>query len=116
MLVPFDLLATAIAMVVMILIGMRLLYGAWPWEAHKTWYHTREPMEYVVAMQRARRALAARQIGSSETSNTSTAGSPSMQGDCSKDSLDHSLLAADDSPVITEVGAGLAAAFGKVHD
>ena len=23
------------------LIGMRLLYGAWPWESRKTWYRTK---------------------------------------------------------------------------
>ncbi|HMF24777.1 MAG TPA: hypothetical protein VKG24_22010 [Pseudolabrys sp.] len=55
--VPFDQLATATVMVAMMFIGMRLLYGAWPWEVHKTWYHTRPLVEYVVALQRIRLSL-----------------------------------------------------------
>jgi hypothetical protein len=31
----------ALAMVTAMLIGMRLLYGAWPWESRKTWYRTK---------------------------------------------------------------------------
>ena len=31
----------ALAMVTAMLIGMRLLYGAWPWENRKTWYRTK---------------------------------------------------------------------------
>jgi hypothetical protein len=31
----------ALAMVTVMLIGMRLLYGAWPWESRKTWYRTK---------------------------------------------------------------------------
>jgi hypothetical protein len=32
---------TALAMLTVIFIGMRLLYGAWPWESRKTWYRTK---------------------------------------------------------------------------
>ena len=32
----------ALAMVAAMLIGMRLLYGAWPWESRKTWYRTKQ--------------------------------------------------------------------------
>ena len=54
MTLPFDKLAitvdelaiTALQLVVM-LVGMRLLYGAWPWEARKTWYRTRQAVAYV---------------------------------------------------------------------
>jgi hypothetical protein len=37
---PADGIA-ALAMVMVIFIGMRFLYGAWPWESRKTWYHTK---------------------------------------------------------------------------
>ena len=37
---PDDVIA-ALAMVTALLIGMRLLYGAWPWESRKTWYRTK---------------------------------------------------------------------------
>ncbi len=37
---PDDVIA-ALAMVTAMLIGMRLLYGAWPWETRKTWYRTK---------------------------------------------------------------------------
>jgi len=37
---PDDAIA-ALAMVTAMLIGMRLLYGAWPWETRKTWYRTK---------------------------------------------------------------------------
>ena len=57
MTLPFDKLAitadelaiTALQLVVM-LVGMRLLYGAWPWEARKTWYRTRQAVTYVEAL------------------------------------------------------------------
>jgi len=89
--VPFDQLATATAMVAMMFIGMRLLYGAWPWEPHKTWYRTRPLVEYVVALQRIRREWTARQVDSSETSNTNRAGTaPSLQlgADSATDTFD----------------------------
>jgi len=31
----------AVTMVVTVFLGMRVLYGSWPWEGHKTWYATR---------------------------------------------------------------------------
>ena len=37
---PDDAIA-ALAMVTAMLIGMRLLYGAWPWESGKTWHRTK---------------------------------------------------------------------------
>ena len=36
-----DDVIAALAMVTAMLIGMRLLYGAWPWETRKTWYRTK---------------------------------------------------------------------------
>ena len=32
---------SALAIVTAMLIGMRLLYGAWPWERRRTWYRTK---------------------------------------------------------------------------
>ena len=37
---PDDVIA-ALAIVTAMLIGMRLLYGAWPWESRRTWYRTK---------------------------------------------------------------------------
>ena len=37
---PDDVIA-ALAIVTAMLIGMRLLYGAWPWENRRTWYRTK---------------------------------------------------------------------------
>ncbi|HEX3341895.1 MAG TPA: hypothetical protein VHT68_22280, partial [Pseudolabrys sp.] len=34
---------------------MRLFYGAWPWEASKTWYRTRRAVEYVKALRGERK-------------------------------------------------------------
>ena len=31
----------ALAIVPAMFIGMRVLYGAWPWESRKTWYRTK---------------------------------------------------------------------------
>jgi hypothetical protein len=47
LLLPFDQFAIAALMVVLVVGGMRLFYGAWPWEASKTWYRTRQAVEYV---------------------------------------------------------------------
>ena len=38
---PIGLSIDIMAMVTTMLIGMRLLYGAWPWESGKTWYRTK---------------------------------------------------------------------------
>ena len=31
----------ALVAVTAMFVGMRLFYGAWPWESRKTWYHTK---------------------------------------------------------------------------
>ena len=36
-----DTMIEAIMSVVVVFSGMRVLYGSWPWEGHKTWYATR---------------------------------------------------------------------------
>ena len=59
MLLPFDEFAIAahvdefaIAALIVVLVvgGMRLFYGSWPWEVRKTWYRTRQAVEYVEAL------------------------------------------------------------------
>jgi hypothetical protein len=35
-----DVVIQAISTVVVVFIGMRVLYGSWPWEGRKTWYAT----------------------------------------------------------------------------
>ena len=51
----FDLLVVAGLIIFLIFGGMRLLYGAWPWEGRKTWYHTRPAVEYLAALRREHR-------------------------------------------------------------
>ena len=50
MLLPFDEFAIAALVVVLVVGGMRLFYGSWPWEASKTWYRTRRAVAYVEAL------------------------------------------------------------------
>jgi len=101
--VLFDALAVAGLFVVLILGNMRLLYGAWPWEAGKTWYHTREAVEYVAALRRARRERALRQLEDTFSASkgslvVSVAPLPPRTGDASGDSFDRSLIVPDNSP------------------
>jgi len=49
MMPPFDDVVLAGILVTIMLGGMRLLYGSWPWEASKTWYRTRQAVDYVEA-------------------------------------------------------------------
>ena len=46
----FDQCVVAALLLVVVVGGMRLFYGAWPWEASKTWYHTRAAVDYVEAL------------------------------------------------------------------
>ena len=93
----FDPLAFAAALIVLTLGAMRLLYGAWPWEARKTWYHTRPAVEYLAALRRAQRD---RELGQLENSfkaaNDRFAGSVTplrqVAGDASVDHFDRSSM------------------------
>jgi len=98
--VSFDALAFAAVLVVLTLGAMRLLYGAWPWEAGKTWYHTRYAVE---ALRRARRDRTFRQL--ENTLNASkdrfadrVTPSRLAAGDASGDSFDRGLMVQDNSP------------------
>ena len=48
--VPFDQFALSALILVLVGGGMRLFYGAWPWEVHKTWYRTRQAVDFVEAL------------------------------------------------------------------
>ena len=55
MMLPFGEFVIAALMVVVVVGGMRLFYGSWPWEARKTWYCTRQAVEYVEALRGEKR-------------------------------------------------------------
>ena len=40
MMIETETSVQAVAMMVVVFLGMRVLYGSWPWEGHKTWYAT----------------------------------------------------------------------------
>jgi len=56
MVLSLDQLAVPALLLVLILGGMRLLYGAWPWEVSKTWYRTRQAVAYVESLRAERKA------------------------------------------------------------
>src|SRR5262245_35472621 len=47
---PFDQFAVSAIVLILVGGGMRLFYGAWPWEVRKTWYHTRQAVDFVEAL------------------------------------------------------------------
>jgi hypothetical protein len=92
MMLPFDEFAitadefaTTALLLVVVIAGMRLLYGAWPWEASKTWYGTRQAVAYVEALRgEKKRGFALRLVPDAV--------------DTSGDSFDRSLTVNDTSP------------------
>jgi hypothetical protein len=46
----FDQFVLAALVLIVFVGGMRSLYGAWPWEANKTWYRTRDAVHYLEAL------------------------------------------------------------------
>ena len=66
-----DTLAIATLMVVVVVSSMRLLYGAWPWEARKTWYRTRRPVEYVATLRSASSESIMQRLASADLSTGS---------------------------------------------
>jgi hypothetical protein len=88
MMLPFDEFAIAALVVVVVVGGMRLFYGSWPWEARKTWYCTRQAVAYVEALRGEKRrdsAPPARRLAGDAV-------------DTSSDSFDRSLMVYDNSP------------------
>ena len=92
MILPFEELAInadelviAALLLVVIVAGMRLFYGAWPWEASKTWYRTRQAVAYVEALRGENKRGAAPQLVPDAVDNGS-------------DSFDRSLTVNDQSP------------------
>ena len=85
MLLPFDEFAIAALVAVLVVGGMRLFYGSWPWEASKTWYRTRQAVAYVEALRgEKKRDPAPRLVRDA--------------ADTSSDSFDRSLTVYDTSP------------------
>jgi hypothetical protein len=92
MMLPFEELAIttdeltiAAVLLVVMLGGMRLLYGAWPWEASKTWYRTRQAVAYVEVLRGEKKRGPAPQLVPDAADNGS-------------DSFDRSLTVNDQSP------------------
>ena len=99
----FDPLAFAAVLIVLMLGAMRLLYGAWPWEAGKTWYHTRYAVEYMAALRRARHDRALRQLADTFNASKNKFAGRMMPlrlaaGDTSGDSFYRGLMIHDSSP------------------
>jgi uncharacterized protein YjeT (DUF2065 family) len=85
MMLPLDQFAVTALLLVMVVGGMRLFYGAWPWEASKTWYRTRQAVDYVEALRgEKKRDPALQRVGDVV--------------DTSSDSFDRGLLVDDNSP------------------
>ena len=47
---PFDQVALSTLILLLVGGGMRLFYGAWPWEVRKTWYRTQQAVDFVEAL------------------------------------------------------------------
>jgi hypothetical protein len=80
-----DELVTIVLLLVVIVAGMRLLYGAWPWEVSKTWYRTRQAVAYVEALRGEKKRGPAQQLVEDAVDDGS-------------DSFDRSLTVNDHSP------------------
>jgi hypothetical protein len=89
MMLPFDEFAVTALLLVVVITGMRLFYGAWPWEARKTWYRTRQAVDYVEALRgEKKRDPALQRVGDVV--------------DTSSDSFDRGLMVDDNSlPEVT---------------
>ena len=103
MMMPFDLLVVAVLMIAVVIGGMRVLYGAWPWEAGKTWYHTRRAVDYVEALRSANREpvlppLPQGAACSSDSLDGRLKALRQMTGETPGDSFDRSLLVQETSP------------------
>ena len=85
MLLPFDEFAIAALVAVLVVGGMRLFYGSWPWEASKTWYRTRRAVAYVEALRGEKKRDPAPRLVRDAV-------------DTSSDSFDRSLTVNDTSP------------------
>ena len=93
MLMQIDPLAIATLIVVVVISSMRLLHGAWPWEAGKTWYRTRPAVEYVAKLQSVNRQPMLQQLASVDTSKLQQ-----LAGvDTSNDSFDRNRIVRDNS-------------------
>jgi hypothetical protein len=89
MMLPFDEFVIAALMAVVVVGGTRLFYGSWPWEARKTWYCTRQAVEYVEALR-----------GGKKRRDPAPPALPLVGDavDTSSDSFDRGLMVYDNSP------------------
>jgi len=104
MLMQIDPLAIATLIVVVVISSMRLLHGAWPWEAGKTWYRTRPAVEYVAKLRSVNRQPMLQQLASVDTSklqqlaSVDTSKLQQLAGvDTSNDSFDRNRIVRDNS-------------------
>jgi hypothetical protein len=112
MIPSFDQLVVVWLLLIVVLGGMRLFYGAWPWEASKTWYRTRQAVDYVEALRAEKKPLAvqplqdagdisAHQKLMTDAVDTSTLRQLLNGIDSRSDSFDRSLVFDDSAPEVT---------------
>jgi hypothetical protein len=100
MMLPLDQFAVTALLLVMVVGGMRLFYGAWPWEASKTWYRTRQAVDYVEALRGEKKRDPALRLVRDEV-DTSTLRLVLNAVDTSSDSFDRSLVYENSPPEAT---------------
>jgi hypothetical protein len=81
-----DQLAVSALLLVLVLGGMRLFYGAWPWEASKTWYRTRQAVAYVESLRAEKKAAPALRL-TEDAEDNSTKGTIKDQAETSTTGL-----------------------------
>ncbi|HYC18742.1 MAG TPA: hypothetical protein VEC94_16175 [Pseudolabrys sp.] len=80
-----EAMTEATVLMVLAFLGMRVLYGSWPWEGHKTWYATRrlsvpvEPDEEGISLSPEQIADAAASAASKTNSQPDTATVPPVE-------------------------------------
>ena len=91
MMLPFDQFALSALILVLVGGGMRLFYGAWPWEVHKTWYRTRQAVDFVEALRNEKKHKSALAL----TEDSLSTHAPRLAEDAAElrsDSFDRSLV------------------------
>ena len=98
---PSDQIPLAVLVLVLVAGGMRLFYGAWPWEASKTWYRTRQAVKYVEALRNEKRGSTLQLVGDA--------------ADTSSDSFDRGVIIQDQSSPEAAPPAETPPAAGQVQ-
>ena len=100
MMLPFDQFALSALILVLVGGGMRLFYGAWPWEVRKTWYRTRQAVDFVEALRNEKKHKPALAL----TEDSAITHLPRLAEDAVEsrnDSFDRSLVFDNSSPDTT---------------